>query len=117
GREVWMYAGHNPNLKAAVVWYGQVAISFHEGDKTPMNVVPNVRAPVLGLYGGDDPGIPKDTIDKINAAMKAAGKTVEIVVYPDTPHGFLADYRPSYRKEPSEDGWKRLTAWFKKYVG
>jgi carboxymethylenebutenolidase len=117
GRIVWMYAGHNPNLKAAVAWYGQVAISFHAGDKTPLDIASNIKAPVLGLYGGDDPGIPPDTTKKIADAMKAAGKTVEIVTYPDTPHGFLADYRPSYRKEPSEDGWKRMTAWFKKYVG
>lgn len=116
GRIVWMYAGHNPNLKAAVAWYGPVARASYQGDKTAMDIVPNIKAAVLGLYGGDDPGIPTDTVQKINEAMKAAGKTVEIVVYPNTPHGFLADYRPSYRKEPSEDGWKRLTAWFKKYL-
>jgi carboxymethylenebutenolidase len=117
GRIVWMYAGHNPDLKAAVAWYGHVATSFHPGDKTAMDVVPNIKAPVLGLYGGDDPGIPPDTTKKIEEAMKKSGKTVEIVTYPNAPHGFLADYRPSYRKEPSEDGWKRMTAWFKKYVG
>ena len=117
GRIVWMYAGHNPALKAAVAWYGPVARSYHEGDKTPQDIVPNIKAAVLGLYGGDDPGIPRETIDKINAAMKAAGKTAEIVVYPDTPHGFLADYRPSYRKEAAADGWNRLTEWFKKYLG
>ena len=117
GRIVWMYAGHNPNLKAAVAWYGQVAISFHARDKTPLDIASNIKAPVLGLYGGDDPGIPRDTTKKINDAMKAGGKTVEIVTYPDAPHGFLADYRPSYHKEASEDGWKRMTAWFKKYVG
>ena len=117
GRIVWMYAGHNPNLKAAVAWYGQVAISFHAGDKTPLDIVSNIKAPVLGLYGGDDPGIPPETTKKINDAMKSAGKTVEIVTYPGAPHGFLADYRPSYQKEASEDGWKRMTAWFKKYVG
>jgi carboxymethylenebutenolidase len=116
GRIVWMYAGHNPNLKAAVAWYGPVARAYHEGDKTVMEIVPNIKASVLGLYGGDDPGIPADTVQKINAAMKAAGKTSEVVIYPETPHGFLADYRPSYRKEASEDGWKLLTAWFKKYV-
>jgi carboxymethylenebutenolidase len=116
GRIVWMYAGHNPNLKAAVAWYGPVARASYQGDKTAMDIVPNIKAAVLGLYGGDDPGIPTDTVQKINESMKAAGKTVEIVVYPNTPHGFLADYRPSYRKEASEDGWKRLTAWFKKYL-
>ena len=117
GRIVWMYAGHNPDLKAAVAWYGPVARSYHEGDRTPLDIVPNIKAAVLGLYGGDDPGIPRETIDRINAAMKAAGKTAEIVVYPDTPHGFLADYRPSYRKEAAADGWRRLTEWFKKYLG
>ena len=117
GRIVWMYAGHNPDLEAAVAWYGPVARSYREGDRTPLDIVPNIEAAVLGLYGGDDPGIPRETIDRINATMKAAGKTVEIVVYPDTPHGFLADYRPSYRKEAADDGWKRLTAWFKKYLG
>ena len=112
-----MYAGHNPNLKAAVAWYGPVARSYHEGDKTALDVVPSIKAAVLGLYGGDDPGIPPDTTKKIEEAMKSAGKTVEIVTYPGAPHGFLADYRPSYRKETSENGWKRMRAWFKKYVG
>ncbi|TMG97321.1 MAG: dienelactone hydrolase family protein [Betaproteobacteria bacterium] len=117
GRIVWMYAGHNPNLKAAVAWYGPVARNYHEGDKTAMDIVSNIKAPMLGLYGGADPGIPKDSLDKINAAMKSAGKTIEIVVYPDTPHGFLADYRPSYRKEAAEEGWKRMSAWFDRYLG
>jgi len=117
GRIVYMYAAHNPNVKAAVAWYGPVARSYHEGDKTPMDVAPNIRAPVLGLYGGADPGIPPDTTKQIDAEMKAAGKKDEIVTYPDTPHGFFADYRPSYRKEASEDGWKRMTEWFKQYVG
>ncbi|TMH64640.1 MAG: dienelactone hydrolase family protein [Betaproteobacteria bacterium] len=117
GRIVWMYAGHNPNLKAAVAWYGPVARNYHEGDKTAMDIVSDIKAPVLGLYGGADPGIPKDSLDKINAAMKSAGKTIEIVVHPDTPHGFLADYRPSYRKEAAEDGWKRMSAWFDRYLG
>jgi len=71
---------------------------------------------VLGLYGGDDPGIGNDTTAAIGAAMKAAGKTCEIVVYPDTPHGFLADYRPSYRKAAAEDGWTRLADWFARYL-
>jgi carboxymethylenebutenolidase len=116
GRIVWMYAGHNPNVKAAVAWYGSVARSYHEGDKAALDIVPNVAAAVLGLYGGADAGIPVDTLNKIKDAMKAQGKTVEIVVYPDTPHGFNADYRPSYRKEAAEDGWKRMTAWFKQYL-
>jgi carboxymethylenebutenolidase len=117
GRIVWMYAGHNPNVKAAVAWYGPVVRAYHEGDKAALDIVPNVKAAVLGLYGGADPGIPVDSLNKIKDAMQAQGKTVEIVVYPDTPHGFNADYRPSYRKEAAEDGWKRMTAWFKQYLG
>ena len=115
GRIVWMYAGHNPNLKAAVAWYGPVSRAYHQGDKTPMDIVASLRAPVLGLCGGEDPGIPADTTAKIQDAMKKAGKTVEIVTYPDAPHGFLADYRPSYRKAASEDGWKRMLDWFRRY--
>jgi carboxymethylenebutenolidase len=116
GRVVWMYAGHNPNVRAAVAWYGPVARAYHEGDKAALDIVANIKARVLGLYGGDDPGIPQDTLDKIKAEMQAQGKTVEIVVYPNTPHGFNADYRPSYRKEAAEDGWKRMTAWFRQYL-
>ena len=108
GRIVWMYAGHDPALKAGVAWYGPVSRAYHAGDPTAIDVVPSIRAAMLGLYGGDDPGIPNDTTAKIGDAMKSAGKTCEIVVYPDTPHGFLADYRPSYRKEAAEDGWRRM---------
>jgi len=116
GRIVWMYAGHNPALKAAVPWYGPVARAYHEGDRTALDIVPRIEARVLGLYGGDDPGIPNDTTARIGEAMKAAGKTAEIVTYPETPHGFLADYRPSYRKGPAEDGWKRMLEWFAEYL-
>jgi carboxymethylenebutenolidase len=116
GRIVWMYAGHNPRLRAGVAWYGPVARAYHAGDKTAMDIVPGIRAAMLGLYGGDDPGIPNDTVEKIGAAMKAAGKTADLIIYPDTPHGFLADYRPSYRKGSAEDGWKRLADWFGKYL-
>ena len=116
GRIVWMYAGHNPNLKAAVACYGPVARSYCQGDRTAMDIVPNINAAVLGLYGGDDPGIPNDTTQKIGDAMQAAGKTSEIVVYPNTPHGFLADYRPSYREDEAADGWNRMSAWFNKYL-
>ncbi len=116
GRIVWMYAAHNPALQAAVAWYGPVARAYHAGDPTAIDAVPAIEAAVLGLYGGDDPGIPNESTQKIGQAMKAAGKTCEIVVYPDTPHGFLADYRPSYRKAAAEDGWTRLLAWFRKHV-
>ncbi len=78
-----------------------------------------MNAPVLGLYGGADTGIPLDTVEKMKAALAEAGKSnpaakaSQFVVYPDTPHAFHADYRASFRKEPAEDGWKRALAWFK----
>ena len=114
GRTTWMYAAHNPGVKAGVAWYGPVARAYHAGDKTALEVAPQIKAAMLGLYGGADPGIPNDTVEKMRDAVKAAGNSkVEVVVYPDTPHAFHADYRPSYRKEQAEDGWKRCTAWFK----
>ena len=115
GRIVWLYAAHNPNLKAGVSWYGAV-----EGQgnalrpRSPIDLAPELKAPVLGLYGGADAGIPNEGVDRMRAALKGAGKPSEIHTYPDTPHGFNADYRPSYRKEAAEDGWKRLMAWFRK---
>jgi carboxymethylenebutenolidase len=118
GRIVWMYAAHNPNLAAGVAWYGPTARSYHAGDKTALDVVRQIKAPMLGLYGGADGGIPNDTVEKLGAALKAAGNSKsEIVTYPNTPHAFHADYRPSYRKEAAEDGWKKLTAWFKQHLG
>ena len=114
GRTTWMYSAHNPAVKAAVAWYGPVARSYFPGDKSALDVAASIKAPVLGLYGAADEGIPRDTLDRMMAALKAAGNTKsELVVYPDTPHAFHADYRPSYRKGPAEDGWKRATAWFK----
>lgn len=116
GRIVWLYAAHSPKLKAGVAWYGPLA---RERDplhpKYPIDVVSQLKAPVLGLYGEKDNGIPLDTIEQIRKAVKAAGKTAEIVVFPDAGHAFHADYRPSYRAEQAAEGWKRLLAWFKKY--
>jgi carboxymethylenebutenolidase len=118
GRITWLYAAHNPAVKAGVAWYGPVARSYADGDKTALDMAGKITAPILGLYGGADGGIPNDTVDKMRAALKAAGNTKsEIITYPDTPHAFYADYRPSYRKEPAEDGWKRALAWFKQYLG
>ncbi|MBI1745682.1 MAG: dienelactone hydrolase family protein [Acidobacteria bacterium] len=106
-----------PKLKAGVAWYGRLV---GEGNalqpKYPIDVIASLKALVLGLYGGDDQGIPMDTVEKMRAALKAAGSASEIIVYPKTPHGFHADYRPSYRKEQAGDGWNRLQQWFKKYV-
>ena len=114
GRQVWLYAEHNPKVKAAVAWYG--LLKRPTSDMTPVNPMDQVgqlQVPVLGLYGGADQGIPMDQIKAMQAALKAADKPSEIVVYPDTPHGFNADYRPSYRPEQAKDGWKRMLAWFK----
>jgi carboxymethylenebutenolidase len=117
GRIVWLYAAHNPQLKAGVAWYGRIVGQTNElQPKYPLDVAAAIKAPVLGLYGGADQGIPVETVEQMRQALKAAGNNQpEIIVYPDAPHAFHADYRPSYRKEPAEDGWKRLQAWFKKY--
>ena len=117
GRIVWMYAAHSPDLAAGVAWYGGVANGRYPGDKGAIEVVDRIKAPILGLYGGADPGIPNDSVERMRAALKAAGNTrSEIISYPDTPHAFHADYRPSYRKAAAEDGWKRLTAWFRQHL-
>lgn len=114
GRIVWMYTAHNPGLKAGVAWYGRLARGAEPIQA--VNVAPRLHAPVLGLYGGQDQGIPLDTVELMKAALaqsNAAAKASEFVVYPDAPHAFHADYRPSYRKDAAEDGWKRMLAWFK----
>src|SRR4029453_2263464 len=116
GRIVWLYAAHNPRLKAGVAWYGRLVGQANElQPKYPIEVAAALKAPVLGLYGGADQGIPNETVEQMRQALKAAGDRSEIVLYPDAPHGFHADYRPSYRKEAAEDGWKRLQDWFKKH--
>ena len=113
GRQVWLYAAHNQNVKAAVAWYGPLQIPTDDlRPKNPIDLVNQINAPVLGLYGGADQGIPVAQIEQMRAALKAAGKKSEIIIYPDTPHGFNADYRPSYRPEAAKDGWKRMQAWF-----
>jgi carboxymethylenebutenolidase len=116
GRQVWLYAVHNPNVKAAVAWYGPLKRPGTDlQPKNPIDLVGELRVPVLGLYGGADPGIPLDSIEEMKKALKAANNPSEIVVYPDTPHGFNADYRPSYRPEQAKDGWAKLQAWFKQH--
>lgn len=117
GRIVWLYSAHNKDLKAGVAWYGRLV-----GDKDelhpnhPLDVVESLHAPVLGLYGAADQGIPVETVEKMRNALKDANKKAEIVLYPDTPHAFYADYRPSYRKEQADDAWKKMQEWFKKHV-
>jgi carboxymethylenebutenolidase len=116
GRQVWLYAAHNPKLKAGVAWYGVLQRPRNEmTPENPIDVVQQINVPILGLYGGADPGIPMVQIDAMQAALKAAGKPSEIIVYPDTPHGFNADYRPSYRPRQAKDGWRRMLTWFKRY--
>ena len=123
GRQTWLYAAHNPKVKAGVAWYGRLL-----GEPTPLaptnplDQAAQLRAPVLGLYGGADTGIPLDTVEKMKAALAQAGakgnaaaKASSFVVYPDAPHAFHADYRPSYRKAAADDGWQRALAWFKQH--
>ena len=114
GRQTWLYAAHNPSLKAAVAWYGPLAGNPDElHPKRVLDLVQQINVPVLGLYGGADAGIPAADIEKMRDELKAAKKPCEIVIYPDTPHGFNADYRPSYRPEQAKDGWAKMQKWFK----
>ncbi|GAB4454820.1 MAG: dienelactone hydrolase family protein [Armatimonadaceae bacterium] len=116
GRIVWLYAAHNPAVDAGVAWYGRL-----EGQESPLqptyplDVVGKIKAPILGLYAGQDRGIPLESVEKMRAALKKADSKSEMVVYPEAQHGFHADYRPSYNKEAATDGWKRLLDWFQKY--
>jgi carboxymethylenebutenolidase len=117
GRTVWVYSAHNAGLKAGVAFYGSLVDP--EGQKavwpkSPTQLAADVKAPVLGLYGEADAGIPVAQVDALKAALAAANKNSEIKLYPGAPHGFHADYRPSYRKDAAEDAWAQMTAWFKK---
>jgi len=113
GRIVWLYAAHNPSLKAGAAWYGRlVGESNALRPKHPIDVAADLKAPVLGLYGGKDQGIPLDTVERMNAALTAAGSPSRIVVYPEAPHGFNADYRPSYVEADAADAWAKMLAWF-----
>lgn len=118
GRIAWLYAAHNPQLKAAAAWYGKLV-----GDKTlnspkhPVDIATDLNAPVLGLYGGQDSSIGQDTVETMRQALRAANANAEIVVYPEAGHAFNADYRPSYHAESAADGWQRMLAWFARYAG
>lgn len=114
GRTTWLYAAHNPALKAAVAWYGVIeGAPTAKQPKWPLDVAGELKAPVLGLYGGKDQGISPDDVEAMRDALKRAGGKSQIHLYPDAPHAFHADYRPTYRKEAAEDGWQRMLAWFK----
>jgi carboxymethylenebutenolidase len=113
-----LFAAHSPEIKAAVSWYGQIRPAMTPGVRTegPLDVVGRIKAPVLGLYGEADLGIPVRDVNEMEAALKAAGKTAEFVLYPGAPHAFFADYRPSYRAEAAKDAWGRCLSWFNKYL-
>ncbi|MDM7950220.1 dienelactone hydrolase family protein [Hydrogenophaga sp.] len=119
GRQTWLYAAHNPKVKAGVAWYGRLVGQVSDlTPRHPVDVGAKLNGPVLGLYGAADTGIPLDTVDKMKAVLSggnAASKASTFVVYPDAPHAFHADYRPSFRKEAAEDGWKRAVEWFKQH--
>ena len=118
GRITWLYCAHNPQVKAGVAWYGRlVGVANEMTPRHPVDLAGSLMAPVLGLYGGLDTGIPLESIDSMEAALKtgsASAQISEIHVYDNAPHAFHADYRPSYRKEEAEDGWQRMLAWLKK---
>jgi len=115
GFATWMYAAHNPALKAAVSWYGPDRKITPVTPQNPIDVVAALKCPVLALHGGQDQSIPKETVEKRQEACKAAGKTCDFKIYPDAPHGFNADYRPSYRADDAKDAWAKMVAWFKQY--
>jgi carboxymethylenebutenolidase len=117
GRIVWLYAAHNPGIKAAAAFYGllggKASPTSPIKPNNPLDIAATIKVPVLGLYGGADDNIPVALIERMRTELKDAKEPSEIVVYPDTPHGFFADYRPSYRKEQAENAWSRVQAWFK----
>nr|WP_316237671.1 dienelactone hydrolase family protein [Bradyrhizobium sp. SZCCHNR1015] len=116
GRSVWEYAAHSSALKAGVAFYGPLIDPPNPAwPKSPTQLAPEMKAPVLGLYGEADTGIPVASVEAMKAALAANKKTAEFKIYPGAPHGFHADYRPSYRKDAAEDGWAQMQAWFKKY--
>jgi carboxymethylenebutenolidase len=120
GRTTWLYAAHSPGVRAGVAWYGRlVGNASAITPKHPIDLVEQLKAPVLGLYGGEDPGIPNDTVARMQTALRASknpnASTSDFVLYRDAPHGFHADYRPMYREAAAKDGWTRCLAWFKKH--
>jgi carboxymethylenebutenolidase len=117
GRITWLYAAHNPQLRAGVAWYGRLVGQASElQPRHPIDLVGEIATPILGLYGEADQGIPVSTVHDMEAAAKAAGKPVEFEVYPEAPHAFFADYRPSYRKDTAQAAWTRCLDWLGRYL-
>ena len=118
GMYTLLFAAHTHEVKAAVAWYGQLRPAKTPGVRTagPLDIAAQIDAPILGLYGGADLGIPVADVKEMEAALKAAGKTSDFVLYPRAPHAFYADYRPSFRPETAQDAWGRCIAWFNKYL-
>lgn len=115
GRMTWLYAAHRPQVKAGVAWYGRlIGDATPVTPKHPIDIAASLKVPVLGLYGGKDTGIPLETVQQMQARLKTGQSQSEIIVYPDAPHAFFADYRPSYREREAIEGWQRLQAWFKR---
>ncbi len=112
GRIVWLYAAHNPAVKAGGAWYGMIAKGFSAG-KNPIDIAPTLTVPVLGLYGAKDTGIPQTDVEAMRTALATGKSGSKIIVYPDAGHGFNADYRPSYNAKDAKDGFAKLLAWFK----
>lgn len=119
GRITWLYAAHHPGLKAAVAWYGRLTSPATPlQPKRPVELAARLHAPVLGLYGGKDDGIPLESVEQMKAALakgSAAARRSQFHVYPDAPHAFHADYRPTFRAAEAQDGWKRCIAWFQQH--
>ncbi|TMG74035.1 MAG: dienelactone hydrolase family protein [Betaproteobacteria bacterium] len=119
GRMVWMYSAHQKKMDAGVAWYGGLSPAQPAISTTPLDIVDKLNAPVLGLYGGADQGIPVEQVEKLRAALKNSknkkAQQSQIHLYEGMPHGFNADYRPSYRKDAADDAWKRMLAWFKQH--
>jgi carboxymethylenebutenolidase len=119
GRITWLYAAHNPQLKTGVAWYGRLVGVVNEfTPKHPSDLAGDLKAPVLGLYGGLDTGIPLETVEAMEEKLKSgspAARASQIYLYDNAPHAFHADYRPSFRKDDAEDGWQRMLAWFVKH--
>ena len=114
GRNVWAYAAQNPRLKAGVAWYGPVAGQPSAlTPRAPLELVADIKCPILGLYGEADTGIPVDGLRTMETRMREAGKRFTLVIYPGAPHGFHADYRPSYREDPAKAGWRLMLDFLK----